>query len=117
MTCSARMKAQVLALLGQRRDALPLMEAVLKASPSYEKALDQYLAYAIDEGETRRALEPARRAVALDPWSSAFQERLAHVAMENENRDEALSAARAALRLNPFLRFADVHDRVPDPER
>ncbi len=58
---ASRMKAQTLALSGRRREALPLIEAVLKAAPSYEAALDQYLAYSIDEGVTHDALKPARR--------------------------------------------------------
>jgi hypothetical protein len=101
-----RMKAQTLALSGRRRQALSLALAVVNAAPSYEAALDQYLAYAIDEGDARAALEPARRAVALNPWSWAFRERLAYVWTQHERWDLALDESREALRLDPFLRFA-----------
>jgi hypothetical protein len=101
-----RMKAQVLALSGHRRDAIPQIEAVLRATPHDEKALEQYLAYAIDEGETGPALEPARSAVVLNPWSASFRERLAYIAGQHTQWDESLREARAALRLDPFLRFA-----------
>ena len=101
-----RMKAQIMALSGRRRDAIPLVEAVLRSAPSYEMALDQYLSYAIDEGETQNALEPAKRAVAFNPWSSAFHERLAYLSLERKNWDGALHEAREALRINPFRRFA-----------
>jgi tetratricopeptide (TPR) repeat protein len=101
-----RMKAQVMALSGRRRDAIPLVEAVLKAAPYYEQALDQYVSYSIDEGDTQAALEPARRAVAVNPGSSVFRERLAYVSMQHQHWDEALHESRDALRLDPFLRFA-----------
>ncbi len=101
-----RMKAQVLTLSGRRRDALPIVESLLKSHPDDEKTLDQYLAYAIDLGETQNALGYAEHAVALNPWSSAFKERCAHIFMEHKEWDRALLAARSALEINPFLRFA-----------
>jgi hypothetical protein len=101
-----RMKAQALALSGRRPEALRLIESVLKLAPSDERALEQCLAYAIDEGDTKSALEPARRAVALNPWSAVFRERLAYISIQHQFWDDALDQAREALRLNPFLRFA-----------
>ncbi|HEX3448921.1 MAG TPA: tetratricopeptide repeat protein [Isosphaeraceae bacterium] len=100
------MKAQALVLSGRRGDAFSLVEAVVRASPSYEMALDQFLVLAIDEGHTQAALEPARRAVAVNPWSSAFHERLAYVSIQHQHWDEALHESREALRINPFLRVA-----------
>jgi hypothetical protein len=101
-----RMKAQVLALSGRRTEALRLVESALKLAPSDEKALDQCLAYAIDEGNISAALEPARKAIAINPWSSVFHERMAHVLLERQHWDGALRQSREALALNPFLRFA-----------
>ena len=101
-----RMKAQALALSGRRPEALRLVESALQLAPSDEKAIDRCLAYAIDEGDVRAALEPARRAIAINPWSSVFHERLGHVLLESRDWDGALQQSREALRLNPFLRFA-----------
>jgi tetratricopeptide (TPR) repeat protein len=101
-----RMKAQALALTGQRDRALPVIEAVLKAAPSYELALDDYLAYATDLGDFQAALAPAKNAVKLNPWSATYRERLAYLCLTNQDWDGALKEAREALRLDPFLRFA-----------
>ncbi len=101
-----RMKAQALALSGHRTDALRLIDSVLRSDPTDERALDQYLVYAIEQGDLQNALAPARRAVHVDPWSATFHERLAYLCVESQNWGEALQEAREALRLNPFLRFA-----------
>jgi Tetratricopeptide repeat/Cytochrome c554 and c-prime len=101
-----RMKAQTLALSGRRPEALRVVEFALRSAPDDEKSLEQYLGYAIDEGDTRAALEPARRAVALNPWSSELRERLAYVSIQHESWDEALKQSHEALRLNPFRRFS-----------
>ena len=101
-----RMKAQALALSGRLSEALPLVESVLKIAPDDEKALGEFLSYAIDLGNIEAAAAPARQAVALNPWSATFRERLAHVSIEQQDWVGALREAREALRLNPFLRFA-----------
>jgi predicted CXXCH cytochrome family protein len=101
-----RMKAQTLALSGRRPEALRLVLEVLRLAPDDEKTLEQCLAYAIDDGNNQAALEPARHAVALDPWSSTFRERLAYVLIQHQDWTEALHQAREALRLDPFRRFA-----------
>ena len=101
-----RMKAQALELLGHRPGALRLIESALRLAPADERTLDQYLSYAIQEGELRAALEPARQAIAINPWSSAFHERTSHILLERQDWDGALRQSREALRLNPFLRFA-----------
>jgi Flp pilus assembly protein TadD len=101
-----RMKARALALTGRRADALRLVESVLKSAPQHEKALDECLSYAIDEGDIQAALAPAFQAVAINPWSAEFHERLAYVCLERQSWDVALHESREALRLNPFLRFA-----------
>jgi hypothetical protein len=68
--------------------------------------LEDYTAFAIESRDFRTALEPARRAVALDPWTAVRRERLAHVSLECQDWTSALHEARAALRLNPFLKLA-----------
>ena len=103
---AGRMKAQVLALTGRRVQAARVIASVLKAAPEYEKALEQALTYAIDLGDTSAGLAYARRAVAINPYSATFHERLAHVLLERNEWSEALNEARESLRLNPFLRFA-----------
>ena len=45
-------------------------------------------------------------AVAVNPWSAEFHERLAHYQLEGGNWSEALRQAGEAIRLNPFLIFA-----------
>ncbi len=101
-----RMKAQALAFTGRHADALQIADSLLKSTPSYELLLDDYCSYAIDLNNFQAALEPARRAVALNPWSAANRERLAFVSMQSQDWNGALREAREALRLNPFLKFA-----------
>ncbi len=101
-----RMRAQVLERSGHDADAMRLIESVLRSAPADEHALDQYLVYAIKSEAIPHALAPARQAVAVNPWSATFHERLAYVCLERHDWDEALRESREALRLNPFLRFA-----------
>ena len=75
-------------------------------APADEEALEQYLAYAVDEKDIAAAVEPARRSVAANPWSSIFRERLAYFLLEQQDYAGCLRESREALRLNPFLRFA-----------
>ncbi len=100
-----RMKAQALSLTGHRADAIALLESVLKSAPSYEQALDDLLAQAIKQGSVETALRPARQAVALNPWSAPYHERLAYVCLERQSWDEALRESQEALRIDPFLRL------------
>ena len=79
---------------------------MLRSAPADEKALDQALTYAIDLGDAPAALAHARQAVAVNPYSATFHERLAHALIESHEWSEALREAREALRLNPFRRFA-----------
>ncbi len=101
-----RTKAQTLATSGRRADARRLTESVLRAAPSYEKALEECLVYAIAEGDNPAALAHGSRAVATNPWSAVLHERLAYAHLQSQNWDGALHEAREALRLNPFLLFA-----------
>jgi hypothetical protein len=101
-----RMKAQALALSGRRAQALGVIRSALTLVPEDEYALEQYLSYAVDEKDIDAAIEPARRAVAANPWSSVFHERLAYFLLELKDYAGSLLQAREALRLNPFLRFA-----------
>jgi Flp pilus assembly protein TadD len=103
---ASRMKAQALAFTGRREEALRIADSLLKSTPSYELLLDDYTSYAIDLRDFKAALEPSRRAVALNPWSAAGRERLAYVSMQCQDWKAALHEAREALRLNPFLKFA-----------
>jgi tetratricopeptide (TPR) repeat protein len=66
-----RLKAQVLTLSGRRAEAMPLIESVLKVAPSYEQALDDCLAYALEGEDVQAAAEHAKRAVAINPWSAS----------------------------------------------
>ena len=75
-------------------------------APDDEQALDDYLAYAVDEKDVAAALEPARRAVTVNPWSSVLHERLAYFLLESHDYAGSLGEATAALQLNPFQRFA-----------
>jgi tetratricopeptide (TPR) repeat protein len=100
-----RSKAVALALAGRKREAIQLEVSVLSSAPSYELALDECLLYAIEVGDIRAAQAPARQAVAVNPWSAVFHERLAYVELQLADWKEALYQAREALRLNPFHRF------------
>jgi tetratricopeptide (TPR) repeat protein len=99
-------KALALALSGHRSEGIQLEQSVLKSAPKYEEALDACLALAIEQGDIPSALAAARQAVALNPWSAAFHERLAHLSLRRQDWTIALSEARQALQLNPFLPFA-----------
>ena len=52
------------------------------------------LTYALDQEDVPAALAPAHQAVALNPWSSVFHERLAYVLFESQDWDGALREAR-----------------------
>jgi hypothetical protein len=101
-----RMKAMAMALMGRRTEAIREVESVLRTAPSYEKALDECLSYAIDAGDIATARSHARQAVAADPASSVFHERLAFVSVQDGDWGTALDESRAALEIDPFLRFA-----------
>jgi hypothetical protein len=101
-----RLKAQALALSGSSSQALAVIRSALTLAPADEEVLDQFLSYAVDEKAIDVALEPARRAVAANPWSSVFRERLAYFLLERQDYAGSLREAREALRLNPFHRFA-----------
>jgi Cytochrome c554 and c-prime len=103
---SLRMKAQLLALAGRLSEALQVIQAALRIAPMDERAIEQYLAYAVDARDFVAAVEPARRAVSANSWSSVFHERLAFFSLENHDWPSALRESREALRKNPFLRFA-----------
>ncbi len=101
-----RMKARALALSGRRPEAIRVIQDALKIVPTDERALEQYLAYSVDERDAAAAIEPARRAIAANPWSSLFHEQLAFFCVENHDWTGAFRESGEALRLNPFLRFA-----------
>ncbi len=101
-----RLKAQALALSRRPSEALGVIRSALTLAPADEEVLDQFLSYAVDEKAIDAAIEPARRAVAANPWFSVFHERLAYFLMERQDYEGSLHESREALRLNPFLRFA-----------
>jgi hypothetical protein len=101
-----RFKAVLLSQTGRRPEAIREVESVLRAAPSYERALDECVSYAIPARDLRTALEVARRAVAVDPSSAAFHERLAYASVQGRDWNTALRESRVALGINPFLRFA-----------
>jgi Flp pilus assembly protein TadD len=101
-----RMRARAMALVGRQKKAVQLDERVLKSAPSYEQVLGELVSHTIELGMFQTALDPARRAVALNPWSAGLHERLAYVHVQREDWNGAFHEAREALRLNPFLRFA-----------
>lgn len=101
-----RMKAQALSFVGRQAEARRIADALLQLTPSYELLLMDFTSYAIDLKDYPAALEPSRRQVALNPWSSAARERLAFVSMQCQDWPAAHREAREALRLNPFRRFA-----------
>ena len=89
-----RMKAQALALTGHHAKALQIADSLLKSTPSHEVLLADYCAYAIDLGYFLAALGPAKRAVALNPWSAANRERLAYFSMQCQDWSGAVHEAR-----------------------
>ena len=101
-----RMRARAMALEGRYRDAIRLDEGVLESAGSFEQVLDDCVLHAIEAGEIRAAVAPAKRAVALNPFSAMLHERLGYVDLQVQDWSGALSESREALRLNPFLRFA-----------
>jgi hypothetical protein len=101
-----QMKARALALFGRRSQAIGVIRSALTLAPADEDSLDQYLSYAVDENDISGAAEPARQAVAANPWNSIFHERRAYFLLERQDYVGSLRESREALRLNPFLRFA-----------
>jgi Flp pilus assembly protein TadD len=101
-----RTTAQALAFTGRQAEAMSIADSLLKSAPADELLLDDFTSYAIDLRDFLKALEPSRRAVALNPWSAACRERLAFVSIQCEDWKGAIHEAREALRLNPFLKFA-----------
>jgi tetratricopeptide (TPR) repeat protein len=63
------------------------------------------MSYAIELGDFAAALAPTRQAVALNPWSAAYRERLAYIYISQQDWRRALRESQEALRLNPFLHF------------
>lgn len=101
-----RAKAQALAISGRAKEALQIFDSVLEKAPQYEQALDERVALALELGDKRADPTPALRAVAVNPYSAEFHERLAYYQLENRNWKQAIQEADEALRLNPFLIFA-----------
>ncbi len=100
------MKAQALAHVGRLKEATQIDLSVLRSAPAYEQALDEFVMYSIELGETQAALAPARQAVALNPWSAGLHERLAYLYLQSQDWSGTLHESGEALRLNPWLRFA-----------
>jgi len=101
-----RVKALALGTSGRAGEGIRVYEGLLKQAPDYERALDDRVSLAIQTGDRQGALTPAMHAVAINPWSADFHERLAHLEVANDHWSSALKEADAALRLNPFLVFA-----------
>jgi predicted CXXCH cytochrome family protein len=98
-----RYRAQATALAGRPAEGLRLYDALLAEAPGYEKALDERVSLALEVEDRRDALAPARQAVAVNPWSAVFHERLAFYRLQERSWSEALREAEQALRLDPFL--------------
>ena len=101
-----RMRARATAIQGKLAEAIKLDERVLQSAPDYEQVIDERVQYAIELGELRPAMEYARRAVAMNPWSAGLHERLAHLEMREKHWEAAIRESHEALRLDPFRRFA-----------
>jgi hypothetical protein len=101
-----RVRARALALAGRRREAVDLQREILKAAPSYEQVLEEFVQYTIELRDPRPALASAARAVALNPGSSDLHERLAYLLCQAKDWNGALRQSRESLRLNPFRRFS-----------
>ncbi len=89
-----RMKAQALSFTRRYKSALEIADSLLKSAPSHELLLDDYCSYAIDLKHSQPALEAARRAVAVNPWSAAGHERLAFRFMQSQDWNSACHEAR-----------------------
>jgi hypothetical protein len=90
-----------LAVLGRSGESLTAMEAVLAREPGQERALDVATLMAARVGRFDDALAFARRALAVDPSTSAHHVALAQLSAQRRAWQEAVDACRAALRLNP----------------
>jgi tetratricopeptide (TPR) repeat protein len=103
---SLRAKAQALAMSGRAREGFRIYDELLKRIPDYEQALDERVSLALELDDREGVLTPARRAVAVNPWSAEFHERLAHYQLGTGDWNGGLQEANKALGLNPFLAFA-----------
>jgi hypothetical protein len=89
-------------LRGRRDEALADLDAALAQAPDREATLALAALVAESKDDLERAEQYARRLTAVAPFSPDHQHRLASILSKRQKWPDALAAARAALRANPF---------------
>jgi tetratricopeptide (TPR) repeat protein len=96
-----RGKAFVLAQQGRHREAVQLLDPVLARSPKYEVILEDAAEYADKAGQREKALDYARRLIAVNPWITRYRLRYAALLNLNKEYDRAVGECQEALTINP----------------
>ncbi|MFO0869732.1 MAG: multiheme c-type cytochrome [Pirellulales bacterium] len=94
----------VCALLDQRpAEAAELWAEAARVEPRRQSALQSLMIYWMDRGETTRAVEYARRLVAVAPWQAATQARYSVLLERLGELEGAIEAGERAAALDPSL--------------
>lgn len=116
---SALMLQYALALdaTGNKRDAARVVEAIAKLLPGAAFIWQLVILFALNAGETGKAVDAARRVIELEPGSGPGWQMLAVVLSQEGDRAEAAQAAQEAIRLAREQGYSDdqmqgLHDIV-----
>jgi Flp pilus assembly protein TadD len=97
-----------LGAVGRGQEGLVEYEKVLERAPNRESALVGAATLSDKVGARKRSIEYWQRAIAVDPWQSAYYAALGRELAQSGQWPEAADACRSALRLNP----ANIEARV-----
>jgi tetratricopeptide (TPR) repeat protein len=95
-------KGYALSVLGRHTEALAALEECLTQAPQRETALHLAGQTALVLGQRQAAIAYWQRAIAINPWYSAYHAALAHGYAGNEEWAKARDASLQVLRLQPF---------------
>lgn len=94
------------ALLGNTQEAIRLGENALELAPRRESVFESLVLICEASGQAETGLNYVERQLALNPWRSESHLRRARFLARLRKKDEAIEAARAALKRNPLLKEA-----------
>ena len=100
--------------------ALPIYRQSVRYAPRYERAWGNVAGCLIDLRRYDEALQPARRALELSPYTPGAHYNLGLILVRTGQREQGLAELRKALALDPnspkirtFLGYLDTHDAPP----
>ena len=94
------------ALLGNTQEAIRLGEEALKLAPRRESIFESLVLICEASDQSEAGLNYVERQLAINPWWSESHLRRARFLARLRRKDEAIEAARAALKRNPLLKEA-----------